>query len=98
MIKVQFLGLSPECIEGFPNGKERTFEGSLHLKPNQIYDISKLEFEYIKSKRKDLKFHEFKLGSKVVKSKIQKPKKVTEKKDNKSVSDKGSLPKDKDKK
>lgn len=80
MIKVQFLGLSLECVEGFKEGKDRTFKGALHLIPNQVYDISKEEFEYVKASRSDLKFHEFKTGGKVIKPKNPKKKE-------KSVSD-----------
>lgn len=73
MIKVQFLGLSPVCVEGFSEGSKRTFKGSLHLKPNQVYDISHDEYAHIKKVRADLKFHEFKLGNKVI---LPKKKKV----------------------
>lgn len=91
MVKVQFLGLSPECVEGFPEGTKRALKGALHLKPNQVYDISKEEFAHMKAIRSDLKFHEFKLGNKVVKPKNPKKKKKDSKKDDKSVSDKGLL-------
>lgn len=77
MIKIQFLGLSPENVEGFSKGIKRTFKGALHLKPNCVYDMSKEEFDHVKLVRKDLKFHVFKSLGNAVKSKVQK--KVAEK-------------------
>lgn len=72
MVKIQFLGLSPECVEGFSQNDKQTFQGSLHLKPNQVYDISKVEFEHVKKVRPDLKFYVFQLGKTVIKSKLKK--------------------------
>lgn len=69
MIKVQFLGLSPECIDGFTAIGKRTFEGALHLKPSSVYDISEEEFEHVKKIRPDLKFHVFASVGKVIKPK-----------------------------
>lgn len=59
MIKVQYLGMSPEEIEGFPKGK-RTFKGALHLKPHKVYKLSKEEYAFLKKLRPKLKFFEFK--------------------------------------
>jgi len=60
MIKVQYLGLSPVDVEGFPKGTERMKQGAIHLKPNKVYQLSDGEFAFIKKLRPDLKFHEFK--------------------------------------
>lgn len=60
MKKIQFLGLSPMDLEGFPEGKDRTFEGSLHLKPKKVFTLSDAEFDFVQKTRPDLKFLLFK--------------------------------------
>ena len=64
MVKIQFLGSSPEYVEGFPAKLERTFDGALHLKPKKVCEISESEFEFVKKLRPDLKFHVFKAEKK----------------------------------
>lgn len=61
MIKIQFLGMSPVDVDGFPKSVERTLKGALHLKPNRVYSISEGEFAHVKEIRPDLKFYVFKI-------------------------------------
>lgn len=76
MVKVQYLGMAPNCVEGFPKHEKRTFSGALHLRPNHIYDISEEEFDFIKKSEPELKFYQFKTGGQVIR-----PKKVVAKKE-----------------
>jgi len=59
MIKVQYLGMSPEDVGGFPAGIERTFEGALHLKPRKVFELTEEEYAHVKKVRPDLRFQEF---------------------------------------
>ena len=58
--KVQFLGICPIDLDGFPKMSNRTFKGALHLKPKKVYELSSDEFNFIKTIRPDLRFHVFK--------------------------------------
>lgn len=77
MVKVQYIGSDPVTVEGFPKADDkkdikRTFEGALHLKPGKLYNLSKAEWAYLKEKRKDLKFQQFKTGEKAIRQKEKK--------------------------
>jgi len=60
MLRVQYLGQSPEDVDGFPRNISRTFAGALYLKPGRVYVISEAEFAYVKKVRPELRFVEFK--------------------------------------
>jgi len=67
MVKVQYLGISPLDIEGFPKNIEKSFKGkALHLKPSTVYLLNEAEFEFIKKSRPELRFHVFKEEKKFV--------------------------------
>jgi len=55
-MKIQYLGRSPEDVDGFPKNIERTFKGALHLKPGRVYTLSEGEYTYIKKIRPDFRF------------------------------------------
>lgn len=61
-MRVQYLGSSPEDVDGFPSNIERTFAGALYLKPGRVYLLSAAEYAYIKKVRPELRFVEFKSG------------------------------------
>lgn len=60
MTRVQYLGQSPEDVDGFPTNIERTFSGALYLKPGRVYVLSVGEYAYIKKVRPELRFVEYK--------------------------------------
>lgn len=100
MVKVQYLGISPLDLEGFPAGIKRSKDGALHFKPNRVYDLEESEFTHIKKIRPDLKFHVYnpetrKVGGKkeeetkaAPKVSADKPKKVPKESEKKSKDDK----------
>ena len=95
MVKVQYLGISPLDLEGFPAGIKRSKEGALHLKPKCVYTLEDLEFAHVKKIRPDLKFHVYNEETQKVETKkaeiketpkvsADKPKKVPKESEKKS--------------
>ena len=67
---VAYYGDTPECVEGFPKGCERSCEGSLMFKRGKKRTITLEEYEYIKKKYSHM-IPELRL----IAEKIDKPKK-----------------------
>ena len=69
MIKVQYLGLSPIDIDGFPKKAERSVKGALHLRPSSVYEMTADEYNFIQANFQEVKLTVQPTGGKVVKSK-----------------------------
>lgn len=51
---VQFLGDHPVFVDGFPKDCDRSVQGSLHLYPRRLIEITAAELSYLKDKRVDI--------------------------------------------
>lgn len=54
MIKVKYLGRSPEYLDDFPKECKRSVVGSLHFLRGSLKVITKSELEHIKKSRTDV--------------------------------------------
>ncbi len=51
---VQFLGDYPVFIDGFPKECERSSNGSLHLYPRRLTEVTSEELSYLKERRSEI--------------------------------------------
>lgn len=51
---VKYQGRLPDCVEGFPEGCERSSEGALHFHTGKTADLTDDEFAHIKVQRPDV--------------------------------------------
>ena len=79
-VKLQYVGKYPEYIS-FPDGCERSCEGSLYLLPGRLKEVTKQEYEYLKKHHSDLRFNVYKQEVKPKPPKKSKPKPKPEEND-----------------